>query len=257
KVGKSEGSEHDELSTYLRAIEQSVERCCQLTEMWTSTTNRDPLASGEVFTIGQLIGKLQAGVEPFAAVANVNLEFSVPAAAEKMRGNVSQLLRALHNVVNNAIDAVESDRGTVNISCTEDKKGWVRVSVADNGCGMSQDVLDNMFEPYYTTKGKDKGTGLGTVITRKIMQEHGGRIEISSEPGMGTTIALILPLQKAPSVLIDGDPAEVRIVPLPSRRPDREASAQMPNDADHSPQAERQHIPLPMSNSGRPFTVQR
>jgi signal transduction histidine kinase len=257
KVGKSQGGEHDELSTYLNAIEQSVQRCCQLTEMWTSTTNRDPLANGDVFTIGQLIGKLQAGVEPFAAVANISLEFSVPAAAEQMRGNVSQLLRALHNVVNNAIDAVESDSGTVHITCTEDIKGWVRVNVADNGCGMPQDVLDNMFEPYYTTKGKNKGTGLGTVITRKIMQEHGGRIEVSSAPGMGTTIALILPLQKAPSVLIDGDPAEIRIVPLPSGRPDQKAAPRTSNDPDNAPKAARQHIPLPMSNSGRPITVQR
>ncbi|MFT5239342.1 MAG: signal transduction histidine kinase [Candidatus Promineifilaceae bacterium] len=256
KAGKSKEGEHDELSTYLNAIEQSVQRCCQLTETWTSTTNRDPLANYDVFTIGQLIGKLQAGAEPFAAVADVSLEFSVPAAAEKMRGNKSQLLRALHNVVNNAIDAVESDSGTVHITCTKDIKGWVRVSVADNGCGMSPDVLDNMFEPYYTTKGKDKGTGLGTVITRKITQEHGGRIEVSSAPGMGTTIVLILPLQKGPSILIDGDPAEVRIIPLPSGRPDQKAVPRIPNDPDHSPQAVKQHIPLPMSNSGRPFTVQ-
>ena len=73
---------------------------------------------------------------------------------------------------------------------------------------------------------------------------------------MGTTIVLILPLQKGPSILIDGDPAEVRIIPLPSGRPDQKAVPRIPNDPDHSPQAVKQHIPLPMSNSGRPFTVQ-
>ena len=67
-----------------------------------------------------------------------------------------------------------------------------RIIIADTGCGMSREVLDKVFTPFYTTK--ETGTGLGLSIVYRIVKNHGGDIEIESEPGKGTTFTISLPL---------------------------------------------------------------
>jgi signal transduction histidine kinase len=69
------------------------------------------------------------------------------------------------------------------------------VEVADNGRGIAPDHLPNIFRPFYTTKGD--GTGLGLSLARRIVEDHHGRIDVSSALGKGTTFAVILPLQRA------------------------------------------------------------
>jgi two-component system NtrC family sensor kinase len=67
------------------------------------------------------------------------------------------------------------------------------IEVSDTGKGIPEDIRDRIFEPGFTTKGKGKGTGLGLSIAKKIMEEHGGAIDFSTETGVGTTFRLTLP----------------------------------------------------------------
>jgi signal transduction histidine kinase len=67
------------------------------------------------------------------------------------------------------------------------------VEVADTGCGMSRETQARIFEPLYTTKERGKGAGLGLVVVSHVMQEHGGQIEVESEPGQGTRFRLNFP----------------------------------------------------------------
>jgi len=69
----------------------------------------------------------------------------------------------------------------------------VRISVVDNGEGMSEELQQKLFEPFTSTKGL-RGTGLGLVVTRKVVEEHGGRVDIESEPATGSTFTLTLPV---------------------------------------------------------------
>jgi signal transduction histidine kinase len=69
------------------------------------------------------------------------------------------------------------------------------VEVADNGRGIAADHLPNIFRPFYTTKGD--GTGLGLSLARRIVEDHQGRIDVTSALGKGTTFAVVLPLQRA------------------------------------------------------------
>jgi signal transduction histidine kinase len=69
----------------------------------------------------------------------------------------------------------------------------VMVEVSDNGHGIPQDVLPKIFDPFFTTKQVGKGTGLGLSIVYKIVESHGGRIEVDSKPGVGTRFRVILP----------------------------------------------------------------
>ena len=69
--------------------------------------------------------------------------------------------------------------------------GFVRVRVADTGCGISPEVMGSIYEPFLTTKST--GSGLGLLIVRRIVKEHGGSITLASQPGQGTTITVFLP----------------------------------------------------------------
>jgi len=108
--------------------------------------------------------------------------------------------RVLLNLVSNAVDAC-TDISCVSRACevvvrTSKPEGWaVEYQVSDNGCGMSEETQRKVFQTFFSTKGS-KGTGLGLMIAKKIVEEHGGAILFSSEPGEGTRFTVRLPEKK-------------------------------------------------------------
>lgn len=103
-----------------------------------------------------------------------------------------QINQVVMNLLVNAAQAIE-DRGTIRVR-TGTRAGWAFVEVVDTGAGMTAEVRRHMFEPFYTTKPVGKGTGLGLSVSYNIVARHGGRIEVESEPGRGTTMRVLLPL---------------------------------------------------------------
>jgi signal transduction histidine kinase len=93
-----------------------------------------------------------------------------------------QLNQVWTNLIDNAIDALPAAGGALTVQ-TVKQPGGVCVSVIDNGSGIAPEVLTHMFEPFYTTKPAGEGSGLGLDIARRIVQEHGGRLEAHSVPG--------------------------------------------------------------------------
>ena len=103
--------------------------------------------------------------------------------------------QAVLNLLSNALDAVEPENGIVTLRCElNEDADRVVLSVADNGMGISPKNRQRLFEPFHSTKGL-KGTGLGLVVTKKVVDEHGGSIEVESTKGQGTTFTIQLPLQ--------------------------------------------------------------
>ncbi len=103
------------------------------------------------------------------------------------------IYRAILNLASNAIDAcAESETGDSVILRSRSDPGGVVLSVEDNGVGMSEATLKRIFERFFTTKSS-RGTGLGLPVARKIAEEHGGSLEVESEPGRGTVFHLRLP----------------------------------------------------------------
>ena len=84
---------------------------------------------------------------------------------------------------------------------TEAGEDGVRVTVADTGRGIRQEDINRIFEPFYTTK--KSGSGLGLMIVQRILQDHGGRIEVQSHEGKGTTFRIWLPLHERPPRLLE------------------------------------------------------
>jgi signal transduction histidine kinase len=103
----------------------------------------------------------------------------------------------LTNLVSNGIDAavMREDPGGRVVLRTREAEGDLMFEVADNGCGMDWEVKGKVFTTFFTTKG-GKGTGLGLLTTRKIVQEHGGRIEVESSPGQGSLFRIRLPRKR-------------------------------------------------------------
>ncbi|MCA1941468.1 MAG: HAMP domain-containing protein, partial [Caenispirillum bisanense] len=98
------------------------------------------------------------------------------------------------NLVHNALQAMDH-KGRLTIRLFE-ADGRAVVSIADTGCGIPDDIRDRIFEPFFTTKRAGEGSGLGLDIVRKIVERHGGTIEVFSQPGHGTTFTVRLPLEQ-------------------------------------------------------------
>jgi len=123
---------------------------------------------------------------------SVNVEVSprIPA-FESDRGKLQQIFL---NLVNNAFAAM-SDGGRLDIKGMLQPPDGIRIQVTDDGCGIPSADLKRIFEPFFSTKKKKGGTGLGLSITYGLVQELGGKIDVRSEMGKGTTFVVTLPTQ--------------------------------------------------------------
>jgi len=122
---------------------------------------------------------------------SVHKNFNANQVIECLPGKLNQVFM---NVLTNSILAID-ENGDIYIETSEfDDK--IRISIRDNGIGMPPEVMEHIFEPFYTTRAVGKGTGLGLSISYSIIEEHDGTIEVLSEPGLGTEFIITLPCIK-------------------------------------------------------------
>jgi len=156
--------------------------------------------------VAETLGLLRA-----ATPANITIRHQEAAELPSIVGDSTQLNQVLMNLCTNAVHAMKGLQGILEI--TEEqvdieeasarlypglKPGLhVRLSVKDNGCGMSPEVLQHIFEPFYTTKAPGEGTGLGLAVVHGIVQNHGGAVSVYSQPGQGTVFRLYFPARKS------------------------------------------------------------
>jgi len=113
-----------------------------------------------------------------------------------------QLKQVFLNLLNNAADAC-AGRGIITLSTETAGEKYIVVRVQDNGEGISSANMKRLFEPFFTTKPEMKGTGLGLAVSYGIVKNHGGRIEVHSEPGKGSIFSVFLPIESAIESEID------------------------------------------------------
>lgn len=109
-----------------------------------------------------------------------------------------QIHQILINLCTNSAHAMAGRRGTLTVRLAkarrdEEGRDWVELSVADTGCGIESQLLDRIFEPYFTTKEKSRGTGMGLALVHGIITRQGGRISVESQVGVGTVFRVLFP----------------------------------------------------------------
>jgi len=107
--------------------------------------------------------------------------------------DMDKLQQALLNFIKNAVESI-SDGGRVTITVTPERKDGIKIAIADTGCGMTEEEIERIFSPEYTTK--EKGLGLGLPLSHEIIRGHGGEIRVTSQKDAGTTFEIILPVEK-------------------------------------------------------------
>jgi signal transduction histidine kinase len=124
----------------------------------------------------------------------IKIELEKSPALQVVEHDSDQIHQVLLNLLLNAVQAIEGP-GLVKVEILS-QGDCAAISVTDTGRGIPPEHLPNIFRPFYTTKGN--GTGLGLSLARRIVEEHRGRIEVTSEVGKGTMFRVLLPLQTGP-----------------------------------------------------------
>ena len=191
---KSDGEHNEEITitrNYLRMIQDEAFRCKEITEKLLDfsrpgeakrqTTDMVELVSGVIEMIGHF-GRYKE--------KNIVLHTDEPVVAPI---NSAEIKQVVVNVITNGLDSLEAG-GTIQVEVRTQGE-MVEMLVTDNGCGMTDEVLQHLFDPFFTRRRDGKGTGLGLSISYRIINEHGGHIDASSEgPGTGSQIRILLPL---------------------------------------------------------------
>lgn len=145
--------------------------------------------------LADLLGRSLELVKAEAAENRIATELDVQPGLQPILGDVDRLQQVVMNVVLNALQAMEDGGAlTVKLANTADRRG-VELRISDTGVGVSPELLSQVFYPYFTTK--PSGTGIGLAISQKIVADHGGTIDMESEPGKGTTVIIQLPAQQS------------------------------------------------------------
>ena len=195
-----------ETTEILQSAEEASLRARDLAKQLL-TFSRGGAPVKEVFGIKELIRETCS----FALRgSNVKCKQSIPDDLYLTDADKGQISQVLNNLIINANQAMP-DGGRIEITAdnyqeSDDngrKNKFVRITIADQGCGMEKSVLDKIFDPYFTTK--EKGSGLGLTTSYSIVKRNGGRIEVESTPGEGTVFTVLLPAanQKSKTVAVE------------------------------------------------------
>jgi nitrogen fixation/metabolism regulation signal transduction histidine kinase len=150
--------------------------------------SREPLPRREPFGLDELVRET---VEPYRKLLaeRIVIREDYRGADFSLTGDRAKMKIALRNLLTNAIESIHGP-GEIR-ALVEGRSEELSLTIADTGEGMERDVLGRVFEPYFSTKAA--GTGLGLPIAKKIVEDHGGTIQVSSRPGQGTSIVLRWP----------------------------------------------------------------
>jgi len=170
----------------------SVERCSTITKRLLSFARHIDSAI-ETIQIGQVITEVLGFLHKEAEYRNISVEVDLGENIPTFQSDRGKLQQIFLNIINNAFAAMSvGGRLEVNVSYAQNE--GIVAKITDNGCGMSEAELGKIYEPFYSTKTKAGGTGLGLSITYGLVQELGGRIDVSSRLGKGTSFTVTLPL---------------------------------------------------------------
>jgi signal transduction histidine kinase len=175
----------------LAVVESQLGRMAEIIAQLLDVTRPAPVEAERV-PLDPLIAETLELVRPGVSARGIALEFEPAPQSPVVKGRAAPLQQVLLNLVTNAVDATATG-GRIAIRTRQAGADSAEIEVADTGRGIPAASLKSLFEPFFTTKEPGRGTGLGLFIADQIVREHGGRIEVESQEGEGTTFRVTLP----------------------------------------------------------------
>jgi len=191
EVGGLSDEARGSLASALELIGKEVDRGREITHRLLRVARPERLSRSFVDpnrVVEDIVAILGHDIRRTGVRADLDLGTGLP----PLLGDESRLSQVVMNVTLNAIQAMEARGGLLRIT-TRPEEGGVRITVDDEGCGISPEYLGKIYEPFFTTKPVGKGTGLGLFITHRIVSEMGGSVSVRSQAGKGTSLTLWLP----------------------------------------------------------------
>ncbi|MHB8142391.1 MAG: ATP-binding protein [Thermoleophilia bacterium] len=179
----------------LMVIENETLRARDIVRNLLDFARQDSLKRRKM-SINDVVGNTLSLLRKQAELSNVAVSVEVDEALPHVRVDANQIKQVFINIINNALHAMPGG-GRLDIAVRaakpDGRRPWVEVVFADTGDGIAPEKLGRVFDPFFTTKDAGKGTGLGLSVSQRIIEEHGGVIEVASLPGSGSTFTVKLP----------------------------------------------------------------
>jgi two-component system NtrC family sensor kinase len=182
--------EDDPNYNYIHEIKRESKRCKKIVQNLLSYA-RTPQPALETIDLTALLTEILNFAANHTDMHQVQIKRSFAEALPLVRADGDQLRQVAINLILNA-GAAMPQGGVLTVRTRQTDSKFVEIEFSDSGVGMTPEQLEQIFEPFYTTKAR--GTGLGLAITRQIIDFHHGRIKVQSHPGQGTTFVVTLPL---------------------------------------------------------------
>jgi len=180
----------ESVQLYMNIIQRNSKRINDLiSELLNTSHPADNMLEKQ--TLQNIIDDVIAASIDRLTLKRIKLQVSYPNSMQQIMADKEKLQLALLNIVINAVEAMEEQTGLLSISLTESNTNAI-LKISDNGCGISEENISRLFEPYFTQKRN--GVGLGLTFTLNILQSHKANIEVNSQHGAGTTFTIMFPL---------------------------------------------------------------
>jgi len=190
KGGKLEGEDLDDVKAAIRAIRNRSEGLMHFTETYRNLT-RIPPPKFQIVDVRLLVQRLSTLLKPAFEKDHINFQMQMPNSPVNCSIDPELLEQVLINLIKNAIEAVNgSEKPTITVTAQKEQSGKTTISVIDNGKGIEEGELDEIFVPFYTTKVE--GTGIGLSLSRQIVRMHKGRLFVQSVVGEGTVFTIVI-----------------------------------------------------------------
>jgi signal transduction histidine kinase len=190
--GVTDPSVKERLGTIQAQVERSVSAARRFLDAARPQPSRAPV------DLNALLEDLLILVAPEVQRKGIVVARSLSPGIAPVSADPGQLQELFLNLITNALEAIGRG-GTLSLATEgingDERTSGVRVIVADTGPGMSAEILERAFDPFFTTRGEASGTGLGLAICRRITRDHGGKVRLDSQPGRGTQAIVELPVR--------------------------------------------------------------